>query len=135
MRTASPTGRLFLPREPIAHRFALDERHHVEQEAVRDARIEERQDVRMLQIRRRLDLGEKALGADHGGQLGAQDLHRDLAIVLEVVREIDGRHTARTEFTLDAVTICKCGSERPGHWFTPSTARFICATQFGITRR
>ena len=34
--------KLFLPRETIAHRFALDEGHDVKQEAVGDARVEER---------------------------------------------------------------------------------------------
>ena len=44
-------------RESLAERDALDERYHVEQQSVGFSRIEERQDVRMLQVRRRLDLG------------------------------------------------------------------------------
>ena len=37
---------LLLPGEPVAQRLALDERHHVEEVAVRFARVEEREDVR-----------------------------------------------------------------------------------------
>ena len=48
----------------------------------------------MLQLRRRLDLGEKALGAERRGEVGVQHLDRDVAVVPEVVREIDGRHAA-----------------------------------------
>ena len=36
--------------EPLAQRFAFYEGHHVEEKAVRFPRVEERKDVRMLQI-------------------------------------------------------------------------------------
>ena len=50
-------GQLLLAREPLAKRDDLDERHHLEQQSVGFSRIEQRKDVRMLQGRRRLDLG------------------------------------------------------------------------------
>ena len=84
-----------------AERLAVDERHHVEQQAVRSPRVEERQDMRMLQARRRLDLGDEALAAEHGGEFGLEHLDRDVAVVLEVVGEIDRRHAAGAEFALD----------------------------------
>jgi hypothetical protein len=77
--------------------------HDVEEERVGLARVEERQDVRVLQTRRRPDLGEKALRADDCGELGAQHLERDLAPVPEVIGQVDGGHAALAEFTLDAV--------------------------------
>ena len=43
--------------------------------------------------------------ADHGGELRAEDLDGDGAIVLEVVREVDGGHAARAELALDAVAV------------------------------
>jgi len=43
--------------------------------------------------------------ADDGRQLRVQHLERDLAIVLDVVHEIDGSHTAGPEFALERVTI------------------------------
>ncbi len=60
----------------------------------------------MLQLRGRLDLGEKALGAERGGEIGVQHLDRDVAIVPEVVREVDRRHAAGAELALDAVAVC-----------------------------
>ena len=59
----------------------------------------------MLEVRGGLDLAQEALGTDDGGELRAEDLDRDGAIVPEVVREIDGGHAARTELPLDAVTV------------------------------
>ena len=74
--------------------LALDEGHDVEQEAVGLARVEQRQDVGMLEIGGDLDLGQEALGADDGGELGAEHLDRDVAVVAQVVGEVDRRHAA-----------------------------------------
>src|SRR5256714_14643479 len=51
------------PREPGAQRLTIDVGHHVKQQPALAAGVEERQDVRVLQVRRELDLLEKALGA------------------------------------------------------------------------
>jgi hypothetical protein len=45
----------------------------------------------MLQMGGDPDLLEEPLGAEHGGELGLEDLNRDLATVLAVVGEIDDR--------------------------------------------
>ncbi len=58
--------------ELVAQRLAGDERHHVEQEPVRRAGVEQRQDVRMLEARGGRDLLHEPLGAEDGGQLGFQ---------------------------------------------------------------
>ena len=89
--------------ELLAQRLALDVGHDVEQESVGRAGIEQRQDVRMLQRRRRLDLLHEPLGAEHRGELGLEELERDLAIVLQVGAQIHRRHAALTEMALDAV--------------------------------
>jgi hypothetical protein len=60
-------------------------------------------------IRRGLDLAQEPLGADGVGQLGAQDLERDLAVVLDVVGEVDDSHAARAELALDAVVVRQGG--------------------------
>ena len=57
----------------------------------------------MLEVRSRLDLSQEALGADDCCELGLQHLQRDFALVLDVLRWVDGRHAAFTEFGLDAV--------------------------------
>ena len=49
-----------------------------------------------------LDLAQEPLGAERGGELRAQHLDRDVAVVLEVVREVDGGHAAAPELALDA---------------------------------
>jgi len=78
-------------------------RHDVEEETVRLTGVEERQDVRVLEARRRPDLGQKRGGAHDRGELGLQDLQRDLSPVPDVVGQIDRGHTALTELALDAV--------------------------------
>ena len=47
--------------------------------------------------------GDEPVGADGGDDLRFHDFHRDLAIVPEVVRKIDGRHAARTQHLVDPV--------------------------------
>ncbi len=63
----------------------------------------ERQDVRMGQVRSRLDLGQEPLGSDHRREFRLQDLQGDLPLVLQVIREVDRSHPTLTEFGLDAV--------------------------------
>ena len=65
-----------------------------------------------------LDLAGEPLGAERGGELGAEDLHRDLAVVLQVLGEVDGGHAALAELALDAVAVGEGGLEaghRVGH--------------------
>ena len=68
----------------------------------------------MLQRRRRLDLDHEPLGAEHRGEFRLEHLDRDLAIVLEVVREIDRGHAARAELALDAVAISRMPAQGVG---------------------
>ena len=61
---------------------------------------------------------EEALGAQDGGQLRPQHLERDLAVVAEVVGQVDRRHPALPELALEAVAVGKSGrqmSEVLGH--------------------
>lgn len=57
----------------------------------------------MLQIRRRFDLGEEAVGANHRRQFGLEDLERDLPVVAFVLGQVDGGHSALSEFAFDEV--------------------------------
>jgi hypothetical protein len=68
-----------------------------------------RENVRMSQVRFGLDLGQEALGTDDRGQLGLEDLERDLTLVLEVVGQLHGRHSALVELTLDRVAALQTG--------------------------
>jgi hypothetical protein len=66
----------------------------------------------VLQIGGDSDFLEESLGAQHCGQLGVQNLYRNLAIVFLVVREIDGRHPTTAQLALDCI-----GGERTLHLF------------------
>src|SRR5215212_6635630 len=83
--------------------------------------------MRMLKSRRRLDLGEKSFGAECGAEVFVQHFDCDVAVVLEVVREIHGRHPARAELALDAVSVRESVGETPkarhGSAFPAQTAR------------
>jgi hypothetical protein len=89
----------------FAQRFALDERHDVVEEPAGLAGVEQREDVRVLQLGRDVDLTQEPLWADGGGQLGSQDLDGDLAVVLEVVGQVDGGHAALAQLARDPVVV------------------------------
>ena len=113
--------KLLLAGQPVAERLALDVGHDVEEEAVGRTGIEQRKDVRMLEVRGRPDLGQKPVGADHRRELGPEHLDRDLADVLQVLGEIHRGHAAGAELALDAIAIGQGGretSEGLGHGST-----------------
>ena len=68
----------------------------------------------MLEVGGGPDLAQEAVGAEDGGQLAAQDLDGDVAVVPEVAGEIDRRHAAGTELPLDAVAALERGRELGG---------------------
>ena len=57
-------GKLFLAIQPIAEGFALHIRHDIEEESIRLPRVEQREDVRMVEIGGGLDLAEESFGAE-----------------------------------------------------------------------
>ncbi len=63
----------------------------------------------MLQPCRDLDLPEKALGAEGGGELRVQHLERHLAAVFEVLRQVDCGHSPAANLPLDRVSIGENG--------------------------
>jgi hypothetical protein len=68
-------------------------------------RVKERKDVRMLQRRRDLDLPEKPLAPDYGGEFRLEHLDRDPPVVLQVFGEIDHCHPPATQLPLDPVVV------------------------------
>ena len=105
------------PGEPLAERLALHERHHVVVEHLRagpvgdDARVQQADDVRMLQLRGDPDLLEEALGTEGSPQLRPQHLDRDFAIVLKVLRQIHRGHAALAQLALDQVAVAQSVGE------------------------
>ena len=57
----------------------------------------------MLQAREEGDLAPKALGRLTVRDLGVDELDRDLAVVPNVVRAIDGGHAAATDLAIDLI--------------------------------
>ena len=68
----------------------------------------------MPQSGREPDLLQEPLGAEDRGQLRAQDLDGDLAVVLEVLRQVHRGHAALAQLPLDAVAVGEGGGERIG---------------------
>ena len=100
-------GKLLLAVESLSHRFAFHIRHHVVRSAsqlacvfTNDSRIDETQDMGVLEICGNSDLLEKPVSAEHRSELGVKNFYRDFAIVFRVVGEIDGCHAAGSELTL-----------------------------------
>src|SRR5205814_1407757 len=111
-------GQLALAHQSIAKRLAFDERHDVVEERAAPvalhaavieigdvylSRIEQREEVWMLKIRRHADLGEESLHPEDDAELRVEDLERDETLVLEVARPIDHRHTTGADLLLDFV--------------------------------
>ena len=104
-------GELLLSVEPAPERFAIDERHDVEQQAVGGTGVEQREDVGVLKRRGELDLGEEALGAQDRGKFRVKDLDGDWPVMPQVFRQVDGGHASAAELVLDRVGGGEGGSE------------------------
>ena len=59
--------------------------------------------MEVLKPGRHLDLPSEPLGAERGRKLRAEDLHRYLSVVLQVLGEVHRGHAALPELALDAV--------------------------------
>ena len=94
---------LLLARKPRAQRLAAHEWHDVEEEAVSFVRVDQREDMRMVEAGGDGDLAEEPLGTERRGKLRAQHLDGDGPVVPLIMREIDRRHPAATELPIDAV--------------------------------
>lgn len=57
------------------------------------------------------DLAGESFGAEQRAELGAEDLDGHLAVVLQVVGQVDGGHTATAELVLDGVAAGEAGSQ------------------------
>ena len=80
----------------------------------------------MLKRRGGLDLHHEPLGTEDRGEFRAQNLERDVSVVLEVMRQVHGRHAAGAELALDFVAAGQRGVEAVelrGHFFSASAVR------------
>ena len=68
----------------------------------------------MLEVGGDLDFLEEPLGTEDSSQLGSEDLHRHLAMMLQILGEVDRRHATRPELALDPVAVGEGGREPGG---------------------
>ncbi len=67
--------------------------------------------MRMVEVGGDLDLAEKPLGSQCCSEFGAENFDRHLAVVFEIVGEVDRRHAASTDLFLDGVAVGEGGFE------------------------
>ncbi len=94
---------LLFPVQAVAERFPLHVGHHVVEKAPGRAGVVQRENVRMLQPSRDLDLAQKPLRTHRGRKLGVQHLDGDRTAVFQVLGEKHRRHTAAAQLPLDGV--------------------------------
>jgi hypothetical protein len=87
--------------QPLSQRVRLDEWHRVPGYVARDTRVEQRENVGVVEAGRDTNLAEEPLRAERRHERRIEDLDGDLAIALEIAGEIDGGHPAATELALD----------------------------------
>ena len=100
-------GKLSRRLEPVAQRLAAHVRHHVPEQSVAGARRQNRHDVRMLQLRRDLDLLLEARRAHLARQLGRQHLDDDLPVQRSLRRDEQPAHPAAAQLTLEHVRVAE----------------------------
>jgi hypothetical protein len=97
--------KLGLALEPCAKRLPFDVGHDVEHRALDGAGIEQRENVRMLQLGGGFDLPEEPPDSDAHRELVMHDLDRDLAIVAHVLGEIHVGHAAGADLPLEDIAV------------------------------
>ena len=65
----------------------------------------------MLQVGGGPDLPQEPLGADHGRELGLEQLERDPSPMAEIVRQVHRRHAAGAQLSLQAIAVRQRGLE------------------------
>ena len=65
----------------------------------------------MVEVCRDLNFTQKPFGAERGSEFGTQHLHGHLALVLQILGEIDRRHAPSADFALDSIAVCDGGLE------------------------
>ena len=107
------TGQLPFPGKALAQRLCLEIGHHIIQQPVGFIRVVQRQDVRMVETGRGLNLAQESGSPKLRGQLGQEHFQGNRALILQVLGEEDLRHPPVPHFPLDLVT----ASERCGQTF------------------
>jgi hypothetical protein len=115
--------------EPFPERLALHVRHDVVEKSVSLSRVEQAEDVRVLEPGGDFDLAGETLEPHRGGKIGPEHLDRDVPMVAEVLGEINRGHATLSEFSLEAVAVGQGGGESriDGQWSMVSDCRLLIA--------
>jgi len=97
--------------QPVTQRFTGDVGHDVVEAAGRLTGVEQRQDVGVSEPGGYPDFTQKSVGPERGGQLGPHDLERDQAVMAQVAGQVDRRHAATPQLTLDEIAVGQGGAE------------------------
>jgi hypothetical protein len=96
------------PGQPVqagTERSLPDVGHHVERVAGRLARVEQREDVGVLELGDRGDLPEELGHPDAAHRFGADHLDRDGSTVAHVAAEVHGAHATGAQLGVDQVAV------------------------------
>ena len=96
-------GELLLPIEALPQGLALHVGHHIVEQAVGVAGVMQREDVRMGEVRRDLDLAQEAIAPEALGDFRPQHLEGDPPPVPEVAREVHDGPSTVTDLPVDDV--------------------------------
>src|SRR5687768_6518711 len=89
------------------------------EKAISVARIDQREYVRMLELRRDGDFPDEAVGADGLTCLAVENLYGNDASMAKITGKVDGGHPAVADLSLYLVTVRECGvkaTDVVGHW-------------------
>jgi hypothetical protein len=106
--------KLLLSIQALSQALALDIGHHVVEQAIGFARVMQREDVRMGEVRSDLDLSQEAIAPEALGDVRPQHLERDPPAVPQVARQVDNSPTAVTDLPLDDVAALEGSTEAVG---------------------
>ena len=61
----------------------------------------------MVKLRDQPDFPKESLATKLGRDVGPQHLQRYIAVVLQIIREVDSGHSALTQFAVEAVAVAQ----------------------------
>ena len=103
-----------LPGHPGPKRLALDVGHGVVGQPIGGARVEQRQDVGVLEPGGDLDFAKEALRPQRLSQGGMQHLERHRALVPEVLGQVHRGHAPAAQLALQQVAVRESGRQSRG---------------------
>ena len=96
---------LSVAKKAVAQGLAFDDGHHVIEKTTGFARIEQTEDVRVLELGGKSNLSQKPLATQHRGEVRTEHLDRDRTVMLEVPGQPDRGHAALSDLAIEQVAV------------------------------